>query len=82
MKHDWKSISDRYYYYDTVTGKIVGMASKIALQEVFYGIVYTGQYTFTLDDERHLGQYISLEHAKKSIEYFWDVQSRTLIEND
>ncbi len=82
MKHDWKGISDRYYYYDTVTGKIVGMASKIALQEVFYGIVYTGQYTFTLDDERHLGQYISLEHAKKSIEYFWDVQSRTLIEND
>jgi hypothetical protein len=81
MKYDWKSVSDRYYYYDTVTGKIVGMASKIALQEVFFGIVYTGQYTFTLNDEKHLGQYISIEHAKTAIEVFWDIQYKTLLEN-
>jgi len=82
MKYDWKSVSDRYYYYDVVTGKIKGFASKIALQEIFFGIVYTGDYSFTVADEKHLGQYISLEHAKKSVEIFWDIQSCTLIEHD
>jgi hypothetical protein len=78
--YEWKSVSDRYYYYDTYNGKIVGLASKIALQEIFFGIVYVGKYTFTVNDEYHLGQYISLEHAKKAIEHYWEVESKTLLE--
>lgn len=76
---DWKSNGDRYYYYNTTTGKIIGLASKIALQEIFFGVVYTGNFTFTIDDEKHLGQYISLEHAKQAIESYWDIDSRTLL---
>lgn len=79
--YEWKSISDKYYYYNTYNGKIVAYAGKIALQEVFFAVAYTGEYTFRLDDEAHLGQYISLEFAKKAAEVYWEIQSRTLLEN-
>ena len=78
-KYDWKSINDKYYYYNIKTGKIVATACKIALHEIFNSIAYTGEYTFRHDDEKHLGQYISLEHAKKAAELFWDIEERTLI---
>ena len=81
ISYEWKSISDKYYFFNIATGKIVGHASKVALQEIFYAVVYTGDFTFTVADEGHLGQYISLEHAKKSIEFYWDVQNRTLLEH-
>lgn len=80
-EYEWKSVSDKYYYYNKDTGKIIAFASKIALQEIFYSVAYTGEYTFRHDDEAHLGQYISLEHAKRAAELFWDIQSRTLLEN-
>jgi hypothetical protein len=78
---DWRSHSDRYYYYNKDSGKIVGLVSKIALQDIYFGVVYVGEYSFTIQDEKHLGQYISLDHAKKSVELYWDVQFRTLLEN-
>ena len=77
--YDWKGIGDRYYYYNKTTGKIVAHAGKIALQEIFYSIAYIGEVTFTVNDEKHLGQYISLESAKNAAQLYWDVQSRTLI---
>lgn len=77
--YDWKSISDKYYYFDTVTGKIIGQAGKQALHEVFFCVTYTGEHTFSANDEHHLGQYVSLEHAKRAVEKFWDIQNRTLI---
>lgn len=78
---EWKSVSDKYYYYDTTSGKILGLASPLALQQIFFGIVYTGTTSFTLHDEKHLGQYISLEHAKKAIELFWNIETKTLLES-
>jgi frataxin-like iron-binding protein CyaY len=54
--------------------------SKIALQEIWIALVYTGEYTFTLQDEKHLGQYINLEFAKRAAEFFWERESRTLLE--
>lgn len=79
---EWKSVSDRYYYYDANTGKIVALASKIALQEIFFSVVYTGNMSFTINDEKHLGQYVSLEHAKKAAEAYWNIQNKTLLESD
>lgn len=79
---EWKSVSDRYYYYDTTTGKIVALSSKIALQEIFFSVVYTGTTSFTLNDEKHLGQYVSLEHAKKAAEAYWNIQNKTLLESE
>ena len=48
--------------------------------EIWIGVVYTGKYSFTLDDECHLGQYIDLNFAKEAVIRFWDIQNRTLIE--
>ncbi len=78
-EYEWKSVSDKYYFFHVNTGKIVGQAGKQALHEVFFGIVYTTETTYGIQDEKHLGQYISLEHAKKSVENYWDIQNRTLI---
>jgi hypothetical protein len=47
--------------------------------EIWIALVNVGKYTLTLDDEKHLGQYIDLNLAKKAVEYFWDIQNRTLI---
>lgn len=79
-EYRWQNYSDRYYFYDVVSGKIMGLVSKIALQDIFFGVTYVGDISFTVQDEKHLGQYISLEHAKKAVELFWDVQNRTLLE--
>lgn len=77
--YKWERFGDKYYYFNSETGKIVGAAHKLALQEVCIAIVYTGLYTFTLDDERHLGQYINLDYAKRSVEFYWERESRTLL---
>jgi len=78
---DWKERGSSYYYYVVKTGKIVGTVSKLMSNEIWIAIVNTGLYTNTIDDERHLGQYIDLISAKDAVTYFWDVQNRTLLEN-
>ena len=77
---EWKERGQKWYYFNTATGKIVGSANKQALNEIWVSHVYTGQYTFTIDDERHLGQYIDMNFAKDAVVYYWDTQNRTLLE--
>jgi hypothetical protein len=79
-KFDWKERGTASYYYNVETGKIVGQVSKVALSENWIGLVYIGKYTLTLDDEKHLGQFIDMYFAKKAVEFFWDIENRTLIE--
>jgi hypothetical protein len=79
-EYKWERFGEKYYYYDMATGKIVGAVSKIALQEVWISLVYIGEYSFTVQDEKHLGQYISLDYAKNATQRFWDIQNRTLLE--
>ena len=78
--YEWQERGSAYYYYNTDTGKIVGNVSKIMSNDIWIALVHTGVYTFTLDDERHLGQYISVDFAKDAVEHFWAIQNRTLIE--
>ena len=78
--YEWQERGSTYYYYNTDTGKIVGNVSKIMSNEIWIALVHTGTYSYTLDDERHLGQYISIDFAKDAVEHFWAVQNRTLIE--
>lgn len=75
----WERYGDKYYYHDVKTGKIVGAVNKIALQEVWIALVYIGEYTFTIQDEKHLGQYINMDFAKRAAEFFWERESRTLL---
>jgi hypothetical protein len=76
----WERFGDKYYFYDVQTGKIAGAVNKIALQEVWIALVYTGDLSFTIQDEKHLGQYISLDFAKEATQRFWDIQNRTLLD--
>ena len=79
-EYKWERYGEKYYYHNVNTGKIVGTVSKIALQEVWIGLVYIGEYTFTVQDEKHLGQYINMDFAKRAVEFFWDREGRTLLE--
>jgi len=78
---DWKERGSTYYYYVVKTGKIVGTVSKLMSNDIWIGLAYKGKYTFSLDDEQHLGQYIDVTFAKEAVMHFWDVQNRTLLEN-
>jgi hypothetical protein len=75
----WQERGSSYYYYVIKTGKIVGTVSKLMSNEIWIALVNVGKYTLTLDDEKHLGQYIDLTFAKNSVEHFWRIQNRTLI---
>jgi hypothetical protein len=79
---DWRERSQKWYYFDSETGMIVGTVNKYALQEVWSAQVYTGEYIYIArpDDEKPLGQYIEQDYAKKAVENYWSIQSRTLLE--
>lgn len=77
--YEWKNISEKYYFYDKRTGKICGVVQALSLQSIWIAVSYVGEYTFTIDDEKHLGQYIDSDYAKRAVEFFWDVRNRTLI---
>lgn len=83
IKYDWKSVSDKYYFFNLANGRVVGQAGKVALQEIFYCVVYAKQdgAPYSPHIETHLGHYISLEHAKTAVQEYWDIQNRTLIGN-
>lgn len=82
MNYEWKEKGQSFYYFIKEDGRIVGKVSYLPLSSICIALVYTGQYTFTIDDERHLGQYITMQFAKDAVQYYWDTQSRTLLENN
>ena len=77
----WKNINDKFYYYNVRTGKIAGVAFKYVNHDVWVAYVHTGEYVFTQENEKHLGQYIDFEFAKEAVVHYWEIQSRTLLEN-
>lgn len=74
-KFDWKESNDSLYYFRIKDGEIVGHAHKIAHSSVSLAKI------IIKNDEDILGRYISIETAKKAVENYWLIESRTLIEN-
>jgi hypothetical protein len=71
---DWRDCEHKVsYYYLRDTGKIIGHTYNLAHTNIYGAKIY-GDH----NEEGYLGQYISCEHAKKAIEYFWNLQERTL----
>lgn len=62
---------DSELYYNELDGLIQGQVHKLGTQNIIW---------VAKIDEKILGQYISREFAKKAVEYYMEVQSRTLIE--
>ena len=64
-----------HYYFRVENGLIVGQVHNVVHTKIW--VAKTLQANGT---ETFIGQYISMEFAKKAIEYYWDMQERTLIE--
>jgi len=80
VKYEWKDVGDKYYYYTVETGKILGLVTKHALSEVWIAVAYVGNESCTINDERHLGQYVNNQFAREALAEYWFIQSMTLIE--
>jgi len=66
----------QWVYYDNQDGKIIGAVYKIGNSIGIWGArVYLINY-----DEAILGQYIDSDYDKKSVELYWEIDSRTLLE--
>lgn len=78
--YNWKTHDTGGYFYNENTGKVIGVTIKIANQSILYTAkVYTGDTTYTVEDEKHLGQYISSDSAQKAVERYWAVFDKTLL---
>lgn len=78
MKHWAEKEYEQRVYYDTDDGKIIGSVYKVGNNQTIWG----AQVYSTNNESLVLGQYISMDYAKRGVENFWDIQSRTLIEHE
>jgi hypothetical protein len=76
MKKWMEKEFSQWVYYDDGDGKIIGAVYKIGTSTGIWGAKVYGDR-----DEGVLGQYIDSDYAKRAVEYYWEVQSRTLLEN-
>jgi hypothetical protein len=71
---DWRDADHKVsYYYLRDIGRIIGQVYNLAHTNIYGAKVYS-----ELNEERYLGQYINSDSAKKAVEYFWNLQERTL----
>lgn len=75
-EREWKdSEQECHYFYERSNGLIVGQVHKFAHTKIWVAKIIFGHA-----DEKYLGQYITCQYAMKSVERFWEIQDRTLIE--
>jgi len=75
MKKWMEKEYSQWVYYDDENGKIIGSVYKVGTTQTIWGAKINNG-----DVERFLGQYIDSDFAKKSVEGYWDMQSRTVLE--
>ena len=66
----------QWVYYDNQDGKIIGAVYKIGNSIGIWG----ARVYLINNDESVLGQYIDSDYAKKCVELYWEIDSRTLLE--
>jgi hypothetical protein len=66
----------QWVYYDNQDGKIIGAVYKIGNSIGIWG----ARVYLINNNESILGQYIDSDYAKKSVELYWEIDSRTLLE--
>ena len=76
MKRWTEKEFSQWVYYDDQDGRIIGAVYKIGNQTgIWGGRVYRLDTT-----EQVMGQYIDSDYARKSVELYWEIDSRTLLE--
>jgi hypothetical protein len=72
----WIEKEYSWVYYDDSDGRIIGVTYKIGTSTGIWG----GRVYLINNDEYVLGQYIDSDYARKAVEEYWDIDSRTLLE--
>ena len=67
----------QWVYYDNQDGRIIGAVYKIGTSTGIWG----AKVYLINNDEKILGQYIDSDYARKAVHNYWEIQSRTLLEN-
>lgn len=71
---DWKETDQKVsYYFKTDIGLIIGQVHNIA-----HTNIWTAKILLEDNQEKYIGQYVSHDFAKKSVERFWLLQENTL----
>ena len=74
MKRDWRDIDKgTQYYYQVYNGLIVGQVYNMA-----YTSIWGAKIPVSATEEIILGQFVTLEFAKRAIEEHWGDKDRTL----
>jgi|GEM_PF-4015098 len=76
MKKWMEKEYSQWVYYDDEDGKIIGTVYKVGNTKTIWGATV---HNHNVDGA--LGQYIDSDFAKSAVEEYWDIQSRTLLEN-
>ena len=72
----WKDAENGvHYYFETLNGLIVGQVYNLAHTKI-----WGAKIPVKHNEDLYLGNFIGCDFAKKSIEEYWNVQDRTLIE--
>lgn len=75
MDREWRDTEHNcHYYFNIDNGLIVGQVHNIAHTKIWVA------NALVLNEEKFLGRYINVDFAKKSVEHYWAVEERTLIE--
>lgn len=77
MKYDWKDLENNTsYFYREQDGLIVAQVHNLAHTKIWLAKAFLQNST----DEKFLGQYITLDFAKKAVERWIGIQDRTLMD--
>lgn len=69
-------------YYNEDDGRIIGVVHKLGTGSSTVWLAKMYKVSNFNHEELFNGQYIDSDHAKRSVENYWDIQGRTLIENE
>ncbi len=77
MKFEWKETGNSWYYFAAKDGRVVAQ-----VHEITHTKIWLAKIIMNHNNEKFLGQFISLEFARMAVENFWLQQSITLLEAD
>lgn len=69
-----------WVYYDDEDGRIIGAAHKVGTGSTALWIGKMYKVQNYMHEELHSGQYVDSDYAKKAVERYWEIESRTLLE--
>lgn len=77
MKYDWKDLENNTsYFFREQDGLIVAQAHNVAHTKIWIAKGLPNG----MQDEKYLGQFITLDFAKKAVERWIGIEARTLMD--